>query len=131
MKNFRLIVMTVFFFSFFISCANKEIEVSGYGYRGDNILVLGNRKVIFNILVSGNNMDSNKLCSFYETKLKVKNSTVKLNFRIDSSGISVLDTTLIIPKEFKTPLVTFVYPSSKSKFKRVILLEDNSMYIKY
>lgn len=131
MKNFRLIVIPISFFSFFISCSNKEVEVSGYGYRGDNILVLENKKVIFNIQVSCNNMDSNKLCSFYETKLKVKKSNVKLNFRIDSSGISVLDTSLIIPKELKKPLVTFVYPSAKSKFKRIILLEDNSMYIKY
>lgn len=130
MKNYKSILILISFFYFFISCSNKKMEISGYGYRGDNILVLENQKIILNLQVNGN-MDANKICPFYETKLKIKDSNVKLKFKIDSSGVSVLDTSLIIPKEFKTPFVTFAYPSAKSKFKRIILLEDNSMYIKY
>jgi hypothetical protein len=130
MKNYKLIGILIFF----ISCSNeKKIEISGYAYQNENIQILENQKVILNIQVNNDNknMDANKLCSFYELNLKISNSNVKLNIKIDSSNISVLDTCLIVPKELKSPFITFSSPSVKSKFKRIILLDDESKFSKY
>lgn len=132
MKNYKLIGILIFYF--FISCSNeKKIEISGYAYQNENIQILENQKVILNIQVNNDNknMDANKLCSFYESNLKINSSNVKLNIKIDSSNISVLDTCLIIPKELKFPFITFSSPSVKSKYKRIILLDDESKFAKY
>jgi hypothetical protein len=130
MKNYKLIGILIFYF--FISCSNeKKIEISGYAYQNEYIQILENQKVILNIQVNNKNMDANKMCSFYESNLKISNSNVKLNIKIDSSNISVLDTCIIVPKELKFPFITFSYPSVKSKFKRIILLDDESKFAKY
>lgn len=130
MKYFKLKIVLIFFFCFFISCSKKDLEISGYGYKGDSVFVIENKKVILVIPIDCN-IDSNGMCSFYEKKLKIKDVDVKLNFKIISNGISVLDTSFIIPKRNKNPFVSFVYPSSKSNYKRVLLLDDDSKYVKY
>ena len=130
MKYFKLNIVLIFIFCFFISCSKKDVEISGYGHKGDSIFVLENKKVIFIIPIDCNK-DSNEICPFYETKLKIKNADIKLNFKLISKGVSVLDTSFIIPERNKKPLISFVYPSSKSNYKRVLLLDDDSKYVKY
>lgn len=102
----------------------------GYAYKNENICISENKNNLYSIMANGS-FDSNKLCSFYESDIKISSQDIKLNFKIDSSGITVLDSSLVIPKQYQTPFVTFVYPSKKSKFKRIILLADESMYVKY
>lgn len=132
MKKYKLIAL-IFWLFIFTSCSDERgIKILGYGYKGEKIVVLENKKVIFNKLIDGN-LDNNKLCSFYETQLRIKKIDVKLNFKIDSSGVVVLDTFLIIPNKSKIPFVSFIYPYSNSKFKRELFLgdENDSLYIKY
>ncbi|MDX6183951.1 hypothetical protein SGQ44_17120 [Flavobacterium sp. Fl-77] len=130
MKNYKLIIGLFSSFCILTSCSNnRKIEITGYAYRNDKVVIFENRKEILNFKISGK-IDEKKLCSFYESKLKIKPSNVELNFKIDSSGILVLDTCLVIPKEFKNPFVSIIYPSAKSKFKRKILLADDRMFVK-
>jgi hypothetical protein len=125
MKNYKLILL----YFLLCSCSNKRvIEITGYGYKNDKVIVIENKKEIINFKVSGKE-DEKRLCSFNESKLKISSSDIKVNFQIDSSGIFVLDTLLIIPKELKNPFISVVYPSVKSKFKRKILLADDSMFV--
>lgn len=102
----------------------------GYAHKNDKICIIENKNTIFTTIANGN-MDSNKLCSFYKSDIKISSQNVKLNFKIDSSGICVLDTSLVIPKKYQSPFVSYVYPTKRSKFKRIILLDDESMFVKY
>lgn len=130
MKNYKLIVIQIFFFFIFISCTNeKKIQIMGFAYSNDNIRILENKKNIFDLQI--NNVNANKLCTSIDTIFYTKNSNDKLNILIDSSGISVLDTCIIIPREFKKPSIFFVCPSVKSKFKRMIFSDDESKYVIY
>jgi len=64
------------------------------------------------------------LCSFYESNLKISTSNLKLNIKNDSGNISVLATYLFVPKKLKFPFLTYASPSVKSKFKRILLLDN-------
>ena len=130
MKNYKLIVIQIFFFFLFISCTNeKKIQIIGFAYKNDNIRILDNKKNIFDLQI--NNSNANKLCTSIDTIFYTKSSNDKLNVLIDSSGISVLDTVIIIPMKFKKPSIFFVCPSVKSKFKRIIFSDDENKYPKY
>lgn len=131
MKNLKLITFLISIFYFFISCSNEnKLQIMGFAYKNDHIRVLENKKIIFDLRII-DNKDANKLCVFFDTIFKRKDSNVKLNVIIDSSGISVLDTCLIIPKKFIKPSIFFVCPSVKSKFKRIIFSDDENKYAKY
>lgn len=124
MKTYKLIL--ILSLCIFLSCSEKKkVQILGYGYENENILVLENKKVLLDLKIRGNK-DSNQLCSFYEEKLKIPDSNNTLVFKIDSSGTIILDTTLTIPKKFKKPFVSFIYPTSKSNFKRKIFLDDDN-----
>jgi hypothetical protein len=133
MKNYRLIAIQIFFFFIFISCTNeKKIQIIGFAYNNDDIRVLENGKNIFDLQINNNNNNNaNKLCTSIDTIFYTKSSNDKLNILIDSSGISVLDTCIIIPRKFKKPSIFFVCPSVKSKFKRIIFSDDESKYVIY
>ena len=133
-NNFKLIAIIIFSVYNFISCSNeKTIRILGYGYKNDKIFILSNNEKMVNIRLDGN-QDINKLCSFYKDELKIiASSNVKLNIKIDSSNFSVLDTCIFISKKLKKPLISFMYPDAKSKFRREIFLgdENDKKYIKY
>jgi hypothetical protein len=99
----------------------------GNVYNNDNIRIFENEKLIFNQKINCNS-DSHKLCSFVDTILKTHDSNNNLNFKIDSSCIIVLDTSIIISTKLKKPSVSFVQPSAKTKFKRKIFLDDENKY---
>jgi hypothetical protein len=124
----RLIVLSLFYT--LLSCTNKRnIDVSGYAYSNDSIMIADNENEILKIKAIGNE-DGRKLCPVNESEVKIKSSEVKLKVKIDSSEIVVLDTVLIIPEHYTRPFITFVYPSSKTKFKRMVLMGDKSMFPK-
>jgi hypothetical protein len=131
MKNYKTIIVLISLLFILFSCTNtRKIKIMGYAYKSEKIYISENTNNLYNIIPNGN-LDGNKLCSFYESDIKISSQNIKLNFKIDSSGITVLDSSLMIPKKYRNPFVTFVYPSKKSKFKRIILLADESMYVKY
>lgn len=119
--------------SFLFSCSKeKEIKLLGYVYNNDRITVSMKGNVLLDKAIHGN-VDKKNLCSFYEPKIKISSSSIEVNFKIDSSGISVLDTVIVIPKKNKIPFISVLYPLQKSKFKRKIFLgdENDEKYIKY
>lgn len=124
----KIIVLSILYT--FFSCTNsKKIDVYGYAYSNDSIFIFEDEKEILKIRVNGNE-DAKKLCPVNESDLKIKATELKLKIKIDSSSINVLDTVLTVPKGYTMPFVTFVYPSSKTKFKRLLLMGDKSMFPK-
>lgn len=127
MKKSKLLSILISSYFLFTSCSNeKKIDLYGYVYKGEKITVLQDKKDLFNKNIKATNIDSNMVC-FLNEELKVKSSNVKLNIKIDSSNICVLDTSLIVPENFKNPFINFVYPAQKSK--RKIFVADHSMFV--
>lgn len=71
----------------------------GYAYRNEKIYILENTNKLYKIIPNGN-LDINRLCSFYEPDIKISSQNIKLNFKVDSSGITVLDSSLVITKQY-------------------------------
>ncbi|EJL65539.1 hypothetical protein [Flavobacterium sp. CF136] len=129
------IYKTVLLFLFFIfsSCSDeREIKILGFAYNNDKIFISTKDQIIFGKQIHGS-IDKNNLCSFYESRIKISSSKLRLNIKIDSCGISVLDTSLVISEKFKEPFISFLYPFSESSFKRKVFLRDQNddSYITY
>lgn len=131
-NEIKLITLTASIFIFFSCSEKREIKILGYSYPNDRIIVTLDGNILYDRHVYGT-IDKNNLCTFYEPKIKISASNLMINFKIDSSGVSIIDTLLLIPKENKAPFVSFLYPSVKYKFKRKIILGDdnNDNFIKY
>ncbi|PTT01107.1 Uncharacterised protein [Flavobacterium hibernum] len=113
-------------FYFLFSCSKeKEVKILGYAYNNDRIIVSIEGNVLFDKSIYGT-IDKENLCSFYEPKIKISSSDIQVNFKIDSSGVSVLDTVITISSKIKAPFVSFIHPSKKSKHKRKIFLGDDN-----
>lgn len=122
----KIILLSLFYT--LLSCTNnRNIGVYGYAYSNDSIFITDNDIEILKIRAAGNE-DERKLCPVNEPEVKINYSEVKLKVKIDSSGIVVLDTVMVMPKEYKRPFITFVYPSARTKFKRILLAGDDSMF---
>ncbi|WP_289665255.1 hypothetical protein [Flavobacterium panacagri] len=123
----KKIILISLFYTLFSCTSNRNMGVYGYAYSNDSVIITDTDNEILKIRVAGNE-DERRLCPVNKPEVKIKSSEVKLKVQIDSSGIVVLDTVVVMPKEYKRPFITFVYPSSRTKFKRMLLAGDYSMF---
>ena len=111
----------------FCSC-NKQTEVRtiGYAYKGDSIILYAEQSELLSIVVDGVE-DKNRICPFNKkTKFSSRGADATLTVVIDSSNIKVLDTFIVVPKNYKEPFISFVYPSVETKYRRKIFISDEA-----
>ncbi len=99
--------------------------VLGFAYENDKLTIQVASDNNSIVMTANTNQDSNKVLSFYEKgKLYIDNTDTKVEIMIDSNNTRLLDTLVIIPKSYKKPFISFVYPSKKTQYKRKIFIED-------
>ena len=83
--------------------------------------------------VEATNIDSNRVCSFYEIfNYYTFSGNANLTIEIDSAGQKLLDTVLILTQKNKDPFISFQSPI-ETKFKRKFFVVDETdkYFIKY
>ena len=117
----------------FISLFKREIHIIGFGYKNDVIQVKQSNITIEKYKVEEINVDSNRVCSFYETfNYYTFSGNANLIIEIDSAGQKLLDTVLILTQKNKDPFISFQSPI-ETKFKRKFFVVDETdkYFIKY
>lgn len=119
-------------FVLFSSCSSRRIlGIVGFARKDETINVQAGSELIFNFRVNGRD-DNNGFSSLNEKiELKRYPEDVKLGITLDSGGIRLLDTLVTIPKKFKEPFISFLYPTQKTGFKSAIFIADESTFVKY
>lgn len=119
-----MLVIFLFFLLLMYNYGNKKIQILGYAYENEKITI----KFPYNnfyLTVSGNKEDNN-LCFFNKgTKYFQILGNSKLRIRIDSLNVILLDTTFVLSKSNRKPIVSFRDPS-KTSFKRKFFIIDES-----
>ncbi len=132
--KFNKAILALVVLTFFSSCyRQKEIRAIGFAYRNDSIILRTEENVLVSFNVNGEE-DKNRICSFNKkTKLYSEKKDIRLNVVIDSSNIRVLDTFVIIPKNYKEPFISFLHPSAETEYKRKLFIADesDSSFLKY
>lgn len=122
-----LLITNVILISFSSCHRKKEVKVLGFAYKDDKVTILVAPKNKPLVITANTNQDSNKICSFYEKeKLYIEDNDTKVKIIIYSNNIKVLDTLVIIPKAYKEPFISFIYPSRETQHKRKIFIEDEA-----
>jgi hypothetical protein len=112
----------------FLACSRKrEVILTGFVYRGERIDVSYKEAKLTPFDVRVNN-SINGLQFFYE-KRKLRGNQVKVKAAIDSAGIRILDTSLLIPDKNKVPLISFLEPATTPR--RQLFLADSDTMLKY
>jgi hypothetical protein len=119
-----ILVIFLFFLLLVYNYGNKKIKILGYAYENEKITIeFPYDKFYFT--VSGNKEVGN-LCFFNkETKYFQIFGNSKLSIRIDSSNVILLDTTFVLSKGNRKPILSFRDPS-KTLFKRNFFIIDES-----
>jgi len=123
-----LLLMLATFLIVLYSSKNREYKFTGYAYKNEIIKIKFSRKTIN--IVANIDEDSVGLCFFTE-RIKYFHlmNPLKLNVQIDSLSSIILDTVLIIPNEYKEPVISFEYPTT-NHFKRFVFLINSSERVK-
>ena len=126
MKFSKKILLLIILYIYSSCYRQKEIRAIGFAYKGDNIILHTEQDIQLSINVNGVE-DENRICSFNK-KIRLYNEKkdTKLTIVIDSSNIKVLDTFVIIPKNYKEPFISFIYPSMETKYRRKIFIADET-----
>lgn len=110
----------------FILSHKKKLTVAGFAYANDEISIKQSMIILRTIKIDTANIDSNHIVAFSETfSCYDFGKHTNLIIEIDSSGHKLLDTTLVLSKNNKKPLVSFIYPK-KTKSKRTFFVGDET-----
>lgn len=110
---------------FLCSClSKKEIEVFGFAYKGEVIIVKNEEDTILNFKIEGP-ADSNSICSF-SRKVNVHSpqDEFRLTIIVDSNCHHVLDSAVILSNKFKKPFISLIYPRDKKRHTRSLFVDD-------
>lgn len=107
------------------SCySKKETKILGYAYEGDIIIIKKGTDTLLNFKIEGNK-DSNSICSFYkEFDLYSGKQQIQLTVIVDSNNVNVLDSFVIISRDYKKPYISLSYPDNKKRTKRLLFVAD-------
>jgi hypothetical protein len=112
----------------FISCSRKrEVILTGFIYRNEKLNVSYKEVKLtpFDFRMENNNTG---LLFFYE-KRKLKGNNIEVKATIDSAGIRLLDTSVLIPDNNKAPLISFLDPATTPG--RKLFVADSDTMLKY
>ncbi|MES1181681.1 MAG: hypothetical protein ABUL44_02700 [Flavobacterium sp.] len=114
------------------SCAKqRKISLIGFAYQGDKIILHAEQNKKINISVN-EGCSKNSLCSFSrEVKLNSEDNGIRVNIVIDSSNVKLLDTLVIIPKNYKEPFISFLHPTVETNYSRELFIADEDGFPKY
>jgi len=108
----------------FIYLFKKKIVIIGFGYKNDLIEVRQSKITLQTVTINDNSIDSNGVCSFYETfGYYTFSGNATLNIEIDSANHKLLDTVLVLTKKNERPFISFEKPT-ETKFKRHFFVGD-------
>ncbi|HAL83456.1 MAG TPA: hypothetical protein DCO83_15480 [Mucilaginibacter sp.] len=109
----------------------RKIFIVGFGYQNDIIVVRQSKITLQTVKIDTNNVDSNRVCSFYETfSYYTFSGNVSLNIEIDSATHKLLDTVVVLTEKNERPFISFEKPT-ETKCKRKFFVGDESkFYIK-
>lgn len=126
----KINIIYIFLCYFFISCfQKKEIEISGYAYKGDIITIVSEDKVVFKKNIDEVFSDNNYFLLNEKFQVYQKNENCKLKIVLDSSQIRLLDTIIEISENNHKPFILFSDPL-ETKFKRVVGVHNAVDYIR-
>lgn len=121
----KILLIFIVVLTSFSSCTNKKkIRIIGFAFRGDNITLHTERNRYPKIIVEGKE-GKDKICLFNESiKWSEETHDIRLTVQVDSVNVRLLDTTVVIPKYYKEPFISFVQPSLETNFNRKIFIGD-------
>jgi hypothetical protein len=127
-----LLITSIAVYSFF-HMFKKEMSIIGFAYENDIIRVKQSNVTLEILSLDKNNIDSNRICSFYENfSYYTFNGRANLNIEIDSAHYKLLDTVLVFTEKNKKPFISFEKPT-ETKFKRKFFVGDktNKYYMEF
>lgn len=122
-----LICLIIVFIAYRVySSFERKIILTGFAYEKDIIVVKQSNKTIQVINVQGQQIDFNRIYSFYETlnSFSLKGD-VRLGIEIDSAHHKLLDTMILLDKTNKAPFISFENPR-ETKSKRSFFIGDQA-----
>jgi hypothetical protein len=125
-----LLIASLAVYSFF-HIFKRDIFIIGFAYENDIINIKQSNVTLQTLRVDKNNIDSNRVCSFYETfSYYTFTGNATLSIEIDSANHKLLDTILVFNKTNKKPFISFERPT-ENKFKRKFFVGDDTNILKF
>ena len=121
----KILLFFIIILTTFSSCTNKnKIRLIGFAFKGDNIMLHTELNRYSKITVKCKE-GRDKICLFNESiKWNEEAHDIRLTVQVDSFNVTLLDTTVTIPKHYKEPFISFVQPSLETNFNRRIFIGD-------
>jgi hypothetical protein len=99
---------------------NKELQITGYLYKGEKIALRVDGNNLLNIVSTCDELIS---CSFNKKASFAQHSEdLVLHVKLDSFSLNKIDTFITIPLKYKMPVLSFQKASDASK--RIVFLID-------
>jgi hypothetical protein len=128
LQNLLLSILCLLLLQVFFACSRKrKVILTGFAFHGESLEVSYKdiKLTPFDFRIDN---ASTRLQFFYEQR-QLKGDQIKVKATIDSGGIRLLDTLLVIPDDNKVPLITFLDPATTPR--RSVFLADNDSILKY
>jgi len=121
-----VLILSITIILLLFNLLRKECLITGYAYKNEIIkIILVNKKVN---IVPYRDKESSSLC-FINERVKYCQvlSSLRLKLQIDSSGIILLDTVLILHRNIRKPLISIEAPQNNRHRRGVFLLNDRNL----
>lgn len=128
LQNVSLLILCLLLFQVFFACSSKrEVILTGFAYQGERLEVSYKdvKLTPFDFRIDN---ASTGLHFFYEQR-QLRGDQIKVKATIDSAGIRLLDTLILIPDNNKVPLISFLDPATTPR--RALFLADSDSMLKY
>lgn len=112
--------------SMFSCRSKKEMEVFGFAYKGEVIVVKNEEDTILSFKVDSR-AGSNSICSFTrKIRLNSQGEEFHLRVIVDSNSNKVLDTNISFSKQYKKPFISLLHPLDKKEYNRNLFVGDKA-----
>jgi hypothetical protein len=103
----------------------KKVTFIGFAYLKDSITISYNGNIITNINRPCNSYNAD-LCQFYsEQKAFYLFSDIRINVKIDSANVSVMDTSVLLTKNVRNFGISFKDPHETPSHRELFTFDEN------